>query len=57
MTAMNNVLLDLLHHQQKTQNDTTHAMQVIHQSQRDHANGSLFDNIPTFSGMPKLYFG
>ena len=46
----------MLHCQQKTQNDSTHALQVIHQSQRDHKNDSLIDNITTLDGQPELYF-
>ena len=33
MTAMNSLLIDLLKCQQRMKNDTTHALQVIHQSQ------------------------
>ena len=33
MTAMNNSLIDPLHSQQRTQNDTAHILEVIHQSQ------------------------
>ena len=53
---MNNSLIDLLQHQQRMQNDTTHALQIIHQSQWDHANDSLIDNIPIFDGKWELYF-
>ena len=53
---MNSSLIDLLHCQQKTQDDTTCTLQIIHQSQRDHTNDSLFDDIPTFNGKPKAYF-
>ena len=53
MIVINNSLIDLLHCQQKTQNET---LQVIHQSQRDHANDSLIDDISTFHGKPELYF-
>ena len=53
---MNNSLIDLLYCQQQTQNDTTPALQVIYQPQRDHANDSLIDDIPDFDGKPELYF-
>ena len=56
MIAMNNLLINLLHCQQKMQNDNTHALQVIHLSQWDHANDSLIDNIYTFGDKPELYF-
>ena len=45
---MNNSLTDLLHCQQKTQDDSAHTLQVIHQSQNDHANYSPINDIPTF---------
>ena len=54
-TAMNNLPIDLLHHHQQKQNDTTCALQVIHQSHRYHANDSLNDTIPTFDGKPVLW--
>ena len=38
MMAMNNSLINLLHCQQQTQNDTIHALYAIQQSQRDHTN-------------------
>ena len=40
MIAIKNTCIDLLRYQQMTQNDTTCVFQVIHQSQRDHANDS-----------------
>ena len=36
--AMNNSLINLLHCQQQTQNDTIHALYAIQQSPRDRAN-------------------
>ena len=51
MIAMNNSLINLLHCQQQTQNDTIHALYAIQQSQRDHANDPLI----TFDGKPELY--
>ena len=56
MIAMHSSLIDLLHCQQKTQNNTICGLHVIHQSQWDHANDSLIDDIPTFDGKPVLYF-
>ena len=53
---MNNSLIDLLHCQQRMQNDATCTSQVIHQSQQDHTNVSLIGDIPTFDGKPELYF-
>ena len=53
---MNNSKIDVLHSQQHTQENTMHALQVIHQSKKDHANDSLTDNIPTFHDKPDLYF-
>ena len=53
---MNNLLIVLLHCQLRMQNDTMHALQVIHQSQKDHANDSLTDDIPIFDGKPEVYF-
>ena len=50
MIAMNNLYADLLHCQQRTQNKNTHALQVIHQSQRDHVSDSLIEDIPIFDG-------
>ena len=38
------------------QNDTTHALQVINQSQWDQLNNSLMDDIPAFKGKHELYF-
>ena len=35
-------------------NDTTHELQVIQQSQWDHANNLLTDDIPTLDGKPEL---
>ena len=55
MTAMNNLLIDLLHCQKRTQKETTHTWQVIHQSQQDHVNDCLLNDIPTFDGKPELY--
>ena len=48
MIAMNNSLNGTS--QQRMQNDTSHALQAIHQSQWDHANDSLIDDISTFDG-------
>ena len=31
-------------------------LQIFHQSQRDHANNFLIDDIPIFNGKPELYF-
>ena len=31
------------------------ALQAIQKSQRDHANNSLIDDIPTFDSKPKLF--
>ena len=31
-------------------------MQVIQQSQREHGNDSMIDDIPAFDGKPELYF-
>ena len=56
MIAVNKSLIDLLHCQQKTRDDTIGALQVFHQSQKDHANASLIDNIPKSDGTPELYF-
>ena len=53
---MNSLLINLLHCKQKTENYTMHALQVIHQSQRDHVNDSLISDIPTFNGKPEPYF-
>ena len=47
MIAMNNLLIDLLHCQQKTHNGTTCTLQFILQTKRDHTNESMIDNIPT----------
>ena len=41
----------------RMQNDTTHSLQGIYQSQQDHKHDSLIDDIPTFNGKPELYFG
>ena len=54
---MNNLQIGLLQCQQRTWNDTTHALQVIHQYRWDHVNDSLIDDIPSFEGKPELYFG
>ena len=56
MINMNNSLMDLVHCQQQTQNDTIRVLQAIQQSQRDHAYDSLTDDIPSFDGKPELYF-
>ena len=50
MITMNNSLIIPLQCQQRTQNDTTHALKVIHQSQLDHVKGSLIDDILAFEG-------
>ena len=42
---MNKSLINLLNCQQKMQNDTTHALHIIHQSQQHQANDSLTDDI------------
>ena len=55
MIAMTNSLSHIFHCQ-KTQNDTTHALHVIHPSELDRANDSLIDDIPTFGGKSELYF-
>ena len=47
MIAMNTLLIDLIQCQQRMQNDTFHALQVIHKSQQDHTNDSLIDDITT----------
>ena len=36
----------------QSQTDMTHALQAIHQLQRDHANDSLIDNMQTLDGKP-----
>ena len=56
MISVNNYLVYSLHCQQQTQYDRTCALQVIQQSQRDHANDSLINDIPSFDGKPELYF-
>ena len=56
MTAMNNLLINMLHCQQQIQNDTTHVLLALHQSQRDNANNLLINDIPTFDGKPWLHF-
>ena len=56
MIAMNNSLIDMLHCQEQAQNDMTCILKVMHQSQRDHTNDSLIDDIPTFYGKLELYF-
>ena len=38
------------------QNDTTYSLQVIHQSQWDHMNNFVIDDIPTFDWKLELYF-
>ena len=53
---MNSSLVELLHYQQQTENDTACALQAIQLSQRDHENDSLTDDTPTFKGKPKLHF-
>ena len=53
---MNNSLIDLLHCQEQTQSDIICGIQVIHQSQRDHTNDYIIDDITTFDGKPELYF-
>ena len=55
MIAMHNSLTDLLHFQQRMQNDTAHALYVIHQLQQDHANQSLTNDTSTFDGKLELY--
>ena len=56
MIAMNNSLIDLLQCQQRMKNETNCTLQVIHQSQWEHTNDFLIDDIPTFDGKPELYF-
>ena len=56
MIIMNNLLADLLHYLQQTQKDMTCSQQSTQQSQRDHANDTLIDNIPTFDGKLESYF-
>ena len=48
------LVVDLLHCQQQTQNDTT--LQAIQHPQKDHTNDSLIDDILTFGGELDLYF-
>ena len=48
--------MDLLHSKQQTKHDTTHALPVIRQFQRDNAKDSLIDDISTFEGKAGLYF-
>ena len=55
MIEMKNSLINLLQCLQRTQDDTTHVFQVIHQSQR-HSAKTLINDIPTFDGKPELYF-
>ena len=52
---MYNSLINLFHCQQRTQDDTIHALQVVHQSQRVHANDSLIHYIPTSDGKPEFF--
>ena len=59
MTIMNNSLIDLLHCQEKIQNDTMCAFWVIHQCQGGHADDSFTDDftlILTFDSKPELNF-
>ena len=53
MIAMKNSLVDLLQCQQRTQDNTTYALQVTHQSQREHANNSLINDTPIFNAKPE----
>ena len=54
MIAMNDLWINLLNCQQRTQDDTTHNLKVIHQSQRYHANDCLVNTyIPM---MENLYY-
>ena len=46
MITMNNLLDNLLHCQQLSQNDMMYTLQSIQKSQRDYANHSLTDYIP-----------
>ena len=54
MVPIKKSLPDLLHCKQQTQTDMTLALQAIEQSQRDHANDSLIDDICTFDVKPEL---
>ena len=56
MIAMHNSIISLLHCQQKMQNGTTCVLWVILQSQRDHANYCLINDIPKFDGKSILCF-
>ena len=56
MINKNDSLVDLLHCQQQTQNDTAHALQATQQSQRDHATDLLIDDIQSYDVKPELYF-
>ena len=53
---MNNSVIDLLHCQQRMQSDTTHVLQINHQSKQEHVNDPVIDDIPTFDGKPVLNF-
>ena len=55
MITMNNSLIDQLHCQQRTQDDTTYALEVIYHCQKDHVNDSLIDVIFTFDWKPEIY--
>ena len=56
MVAKTKSVTNLLHYQQKVQNDTIHALQVIHQSHRDHTNDYFTEDISTFYAKPDIYF-
>ena len=50
MITKKNSLIYLLRCQQRMENYTTCALEVIHQSQQDYANDSIIDDTPTFDG-------
>ena len=56
MIAMINSLIDMLHCQWQTQNNTACALHVTHQSQKEHSNDYLIDNKLIFDGKPECYF-
>ena len=56
MITINNSLFYVLQHQQENQHDTTTTLWTIQQSQKDNAYDILTDEMPTFDGMPELYF-
>ena len=56
MIAMDNSFIDPLHCQKKMKIDNTHALQIIHKSQREHANDSSVNDILSFDAKLELYF-